>query len=66
MGVSMDLDYLRLCTLMGSLLVIITDRVRESFGNDPEWEKNEDVRLNPESIAKVLSSSLSLPASSSY
>lgn len=29
---------------------IITDRRR---GNDPEWEKNEDVRLNPESIAKV-------------
>jgi len=30
---------------------IITDRSR-GYRNDPKWEVNEDVRLNPESIAK--------------
>jgi len=30
---------------------IITDKTK-SFRNNPEWEKNEDVRLNPDSIAK--------------
>lgn len=34
---------------------IITDRVKERYAKGPEWEKNEDVRLNPESIAKVRS-----------
>lgn len=33
-------------------IVIVTDRVRERR-NDPTWEQNEDVRLSPESIAKV-------------
>ena len=32
--------------------VILTDRVRERK-SDKEWEANEDVRLNPESIAEV-------------
>lgn len=30
----------------------MTDRVR-GFRNDPAWEANADVRLNPDSIAKV-------------
>ncbi|KAL5513447.1 hypothetical protein ACEPAH_3846 [Sanghuangporus vaninii] len=30
---------------------ILTDRVRE-WKNDPDWEANEDARLNPDSIAK--------------
>ncbi|KAL5492703.1 hypothetical protein ACEPAI_4150 [Sanghuangporus weigelae] len=30
---------------------ILTDRVRE-WRNDPNWEANEDARLNPDSIAK--------------
>lgn len=39
---------------------IITDRVKERYAKGPEWEKNEDVRLNPESIAKVRSHNSSL------
>lgn len=31
---------------------ILTDRSR-SFRNDPAWEQNPDVRLSPESIARV-------------
>ena len=32
--------------------VILTDR-NKSRRNDPEWDKNLDVRLSPESIANV-------------
>ena len=32
--------------------MILTDRVKERR-NDSEWEKNEDIRLNPESIGEV-------------
>ncbi|KAI5118917.1 hypothetical protein M0805_004693 [Coniferiporia weirii] len=31
---------------------ILTDRLKERI-NDPAWEQNEDVRLNPESIGKA-------------
>ncbi|KAF9448686.1 short-chain dehydrogenase/reductase SDR [Macrolepiota fuliginosa MF-IS2] len=31
--------------------VILTDRVRERFAKGPEWEQNEDARLNADSIA---------------
>ena len=34
---------------------ILTDRRRDNHKNDPswDWDKNEDVRLSPESIASV-------------
>ena len=31
---------------------IITDRAKDRVKNYDEWSKNEDVRLNPDSIAK--------------
>lgn len=40
---------------------ILTDRSK-GYRNDPEWERNEDVRLNPESIAKVSLSSNAVEA----
>lgn len=37
---------------LNALLVILTDRLRERK-NDATFEANEDVRLDPDSIAKV-------------
>jgi len=32
---------------------VLTDRSRDRQGNDSEWEKNANVRLNPDSVAKA-------------
>ena len=40
--------------LLSQAIVIITDRVRERLHKDQNWVENEDIRLNPESIAKVI------------
>ena len=32
---------------------VLTDRSRDHRGNDSEWEKNANVRLNPDSVAKA-------------
>jgi hypothetical protein len=41
----------------------LTDRVRERYSKGTEWEQNEDLRLNAESIAKVIDNDIALPAS---
>ena len=43
--------------LLSRPIVIITDRVRERLHKDQNWVENEDIRLNPESIAKVITTS---------